>query len=330
MRAGFAPYGGAGDGAGPDLSAGDKGLAGDLADALVVGDMLRDTGPAGGTAAFVLFGVDGRRMVTFDRGETWAVDQADVPQTGDQERWLMGGAFSPTRVVLVGGPWNDPGGYVLHSQDGASWAEAKITGSQGPLDVAYGNGRFVTVNNVGDTCVSTDGTSWTQCQSTSLESGRGICFGQGKFFAAGDSGRISVSTDGLSWQGTELGGENLSAVACGSSSFVAVSSDRRVTTVDGTTAAKDESGVNMGCCPAVAFGAGLFVDGGCNTSLNGKDWSPPAAPCSLKALAYGDGVFLAIDAAQGVRRSPDGKSWTSLGQIPAGPALYHVSFVRFP
>lgn len=330
VRAGFAPHGGAGDGAGPDLWAGDTGQPGDLAGDRTVADLARDTGPAGGKPAFVLFGVDGRRLVTFDRGDSWAVDQADSPRTGDQERWLQGGAFSPTRVVLVGGPWNDPGGYVLHSQDGTSWTEAALAGGQGPVDVAYGNGRFVTVNNIGYTSISTDGASWSSSTWTTLESGRGVCFGQGKFFAAGDSGRISVSTDGLSWQGTELGGGNLDAVACGATAFIAVSSDRRVTTQDGTTALKDQSGVNMGCCPAVAYGAGLFVDGGCNTSANGTDWSSPATPCSLKALDYGDGVFLAIDASQHVRRSPDGKSWTSLGPAPAGPELYHVRFVRFP
>jgi hypothetical protein len=331
VRGGFAPHDGAGAGSGSDLAGADQRTPGDqLLPGDLSADLSGDTGPTGGKPAFVLFGVDGRRLVTFDRGETWAVDQADSPLTGDQERWLMGGTWSAKRVVLVGGPWNDPGGYLLHSLDGTSWTEVPITYGQGPLDVAYGNGRFVTVNNVGQTCVSTAGSSFNQCQSGSLVSGRGVCHGQGKFFAAGNSGRISTSTDGVTWKGTELGGGDLSAVACGTDRFVAVSNDRRVTTLDGLTALKDESGLSLGCCWTVAFGKGLFIDGGCNTSADGVTWDPPTSNCSFKAVDFGDGVFLAITDADQVVRSADGRTWTSLGAIPEGPALYHVRFVRFP
>jgi hypothetical protein len=293
---------------------------------------LRDARPetATGRGAFVLYGAGARRLVSFDQGSSWPVDQQDPVISDGTDRWLTGAAWREGVAVLVGGPWGSEGGFALRSDDGTHWTEVAITGSQGPLGLAFGADRFVTINNIGERCTSQDGAAWS-CLGGSAAQGRALCFGQGRFFAAGDSGRISTSSDGVSWKTTELGGSTLSAAVCGADRFVAVGEGRRVTTLDGQAVLKDEPVPGLCACGELAFGKGIFVDYACNTSSDGLTWTPGPDGCAMYSIAFGDGVFLGVSKTKDqVMRSADGKTWQALRDRPRNPDVLHVRYVRFP
>src|SRR5580704_9104121 len=59
--------------------------------------------------------------------------------------------------------------------------------------VAFGNGTFVTVGNVGALLTSTNGTNWTVSDPLGPTLRR-VIFASGKFVAVGDSGTVVTST----------------------------------------------------------------------------------------------------------------------------------------
>src|SRR5436305_8237113 len=66
--------------------------------------------------------------------------------------------------------------------------------------VAYGNGQFVAVDDVGTITTSADGTNWVQRQSWPqsiyFDLSR-VAYGNGRFVAVGST--IETSADGVSW-----------------------------------------------------------------------------------------------------------------------------------
>ncbi len=289
----------------------------------------RDSAPSG-KGAFLLFGTDGRRLVSFDQGTTWPVDQQDPTPSGTSDRYLMSAAWKAGAAVIVGGPWGAPGGFALRSTNGTTWTEVPLAGGQGPIGVAFGAGVFAALNNVGELHSSSDGLSWSFVGGKA--EARSICYGQKRFFAAGDGGRISTSSDGLTWKTNTLGGSTLNAAVCGTDRFVAFGQGRRVTTLDGTTVLKDEAVSGLPAGGELDHGLGLFIDYAGSTSSDGLTWTPPPPLAySFYSIAFGDGVFLATSkSANQVLRSSDAKSWQPLRALPSNPAAFVVRYVRFP
>jgi hypothetical protein len=121
---------------------------------------------------------------------------------------------------------------AFYSQDnGTTWYRGTISGVSSLTDVAYGNGRFVTIDTWGDAvAVSTDGIVWTTSSlGLSLSSSLGgIRFGGGLFLFATADGKVYTSADGVAWrQRTQLdfgliSEPNVSSVAFGAGGFLVV------------------------------------------------------------------------------------------------------------
>src|SRR5438046_10329170 len=72
--------------------------------------------------------------------------------------------------------------------------------------IAYGNGRFVTVGNVGTVFTSDDGTNWTSVNSGFQNILNGVTYGHGTFVAVGSaagwSGVSTILTSGDGYAGS--------------------------------------------------------------------------------------------------------------------------------
>jgi hypothetical protein len=92
--------------------------------------------------------------------------------------------------------------------------------------VAYGNGTFVAVGELGTILTSPDGVTWTIRTSGTSAYLSGVAYGNGTFVAVGELGTILTSPDGVTWtirtSGTTY---SLNGVAYGNGTFVAVGSN---------------------------------------------------------------------------------------------------------
>ena len=95
-------------------------------------------------------------------------------------------------------------GYKAYSEDGINWITENNETPENFYysfnDIAYGNGIFIAVGDVGRIEYSLDGVFWTVADSIynngSLYS---ITFGNNIFVTVGNSGRIAYSTNGIKW-----------------------------------------------------------------------------------------------------------------------------------
>lgn len=93
---------------------------------------------------------------------------------------------------------------------------------------------------------------------------------------------------------------------------------------------------------AVAYGNNVFVSGGSNGQIarstnNGQSWSSlipfpfttsinPQQDNAIRAIAYGNGVFVAVGDKQIARSTDYGQSWTKVGTIPFTTIIDAVAF----
>ena len=165
------------------------------------------------------------------------------------------------------------------------------------------------------------GNYWTGRSVSS--SWTGITYGNGLFVAVGASGneRAMTSPDGITWTARSACGnnDNWRSVTYGNGLFVAVSdyNDKVMTSPDGITwTARSACGNDDGWM-GITFANGLFVAVGTlndkvMTSPDGINWTARSSSYSCYGVAYGNGLFVAVNA-NATRRaitSPDGITWT--------------------
>ena len=219
---------------------------------------------------------------------------------------------------------------IIVSSDGRLW-DLRMTshGSSEWLDVAYGDGRFVTVGTEGMFAYSEDGIDWQTGEFGFLFTARSVVYGAGAFVAVGDGGRIYRSEDGLEWTRQFSGlSDDIHGVAHGPSGFVAVGVAGRVLVsrrgIDWTTG---RAGAVDATLRDVAFADGQYVsvgDGGVVTrSPDGSDWShvtnwqPNSSSrhpqgLDLLGVLHDGRRFMAVTD-RGVLRSTDAEGWTWVG-----------------
>jgi len=135
-------------------------------------------------------------------------------------------AFGAGTFVAVGG------NNAFHSQDnGATWSPGTVSGVSFLSGVAYGNGRFVSVDAASDNvAVSANGSTWTTAAMglTSAETLQSVGFGGGLFLVTTSTGDVYTSPDGVSWtkrtRFAELSGMDMSAIrtSYGAGAFLVV------------------------------------------------------------------------------------------------------------
>lgn len=168
-------------------------------------------------------------------------------------------------------------GYLFYSEDGESWVAADRITTSAVNDLVYADGKFVAVGNVA--YYSEDGITWTEgvwAGNTNIVA-NAITYGDGLFVAVGNN-RTFYSNDGVTWH---------------------------VGAYISNTTFKD-----------VVYGFhGLYVavanDGSSYRSTDGVNWSKSADSCGANCIAYGNGVFVSVDA-QYLTYSKDGDTWTDV------------------
>ncbi|MFZ5824595.1 MAG: WD40/YVTN/BNR-like repeat-containing protein [Bacillota bacterium] len=165
-----------------------------------------------GQGRFVALGADGATRVSTDGGVSW------VKGSLGQGR-MLGIAHDGSQFLALG----NPGSNLYTSTDGLSWRRRLSDG--GCLTSAVkAEERLVTVGcrQVG---VKEDGSAWRQVYTTAArEQYNSVAYGEGRFVAVGNLGIIAHSEDGLSWQAQQgPTGQSLTTVSYGNGYFVAAS-----------------------------------------------------------------------------------------------------------
>jgi hypothetical protein len=239
--------------------------------------------------------------------------------------------FGITACDDGGGPSSGGGGGG--SSGGGVWTASSFGGA---INVAYGNGKFVTVGT--GIAYSSDGINWkTAASPSSYYRIEEIAFGNGKFVVGTQDGCISTSTDGVTWTATKsIYSSSFSSVdglAFGNGIFVAGGGyymDSIRTSTDGVTwtPSKEISGLSIN---TIAYGNGKFVAGGgggkFGVSSDGSTWTTAShniitktkwsdSPSSIMSIAYGNGKFVAGTGDGKIAYSSDGLTWTTVANSP--------------
>lgn len=241
----------------------------------------------------------------------------------------------------------------VYSQDGITWKTMNLPSAQHWGKICYGAGVFVTLSNgnivpgVGDTtdsfagAWSTNGTSWTQFKAPLKTRFGPLIFGKDKFLAiTNESGVTShpymYSTDGKSWV-SQTGFPIVCAdITYGADKFVAVAnqgaiaySNDGLSWTETTLSNAPWYGKNLQRC-RICYGQGKFVvltentssQTACCYSTDGLNWYWAMLPQSIQdskfkatSIAYGNGVFIAVDDSQYYGSSQclysyDGANWS--------------------
>jgi len=221
-----------------------------------------------------------------------------------------------------------------NSTAGIAWTSR--TANNGGLGIAYGNGLFVAVLNIGSgdrVMTSPDGITWTSRTSyvAANNDWYSVTYGNGLFVAVGSLGCVMTSPDGITWTSRASPANYFwSSVTYGNGIFVAVSvqgnGDRVMTSPDGSTWTLRTSAADNNWY-GVTYGDGIFVavaksaaniaaDKGVMTSPNGINWTLRTTPADnyWQNVTYGNGIFVAVSLGgigNCVMTSPDGITWTS-------------------
>jgi hypothetical protein len=295
-----------------------------------VGDNLLAVTYGGGR--FVATGGTGT-IVTSTDGVTWVTQRA---RDAGEGHWLSGLAYGANHFVAVG--W---GGGILTSTDGVTWTLQQRRRPYVLNCIAYGNGRFVALENGpsnvdADALISIDGADWAQTALETVNEAVGevdhsvgassVTFAEGTFAAVGrvdlDTFWIGSSTNGVNWVDRFLiwtGSRPQSGMAYGNGLFVTdgfMSSD--------AVNWQEQSGT-ADFLRAIAYGNGEFVALGWEfdpaisdmkldalISTTGLSWTqgPTRWPKDAgRAVAFGGGTFVAVGDNGGILSSTDGMSW---------------------
>ena len=153
---------------------------------------------------------------------------------------------------------------IISSTDGINWETIKEYEDKAFTDVAYGDGKFVAIENFASALYSTNGIDWEQVNIPYQTYLTKIRFLNNEFVIVGDGGGSSVSTimrsaDGISWNHKNYSSKYLSDIA---------------------------------------FGEGIYLVSGHNAAYELSDegglTERPNASCISKAIAYGNGKFVMV------------------------------------
>ncbi|MBI4584051.1 MAG: hypothetical protein HY717_08515 [Planctomycetes bacterium] len=90
------------------------------------------------------------------------------------------------------------GPLVLTSSDGTSWSKRAPGSKNHLLDIAYGKGTFVAVDQFGSIITSSVGIEWAK-RTSGVSLLNLVVHANGIFMAGGPVGQVSTSSDGITW-----------------------------------------------------------------------------------------------------------------------------------
>ncbi|MFS0837406.1 cadherin-like beta sandwich domain-containing protein [Paenibacillus sp. 1P03SA] len=197
--------------------------------------------------------------------------------------------------------------------------------------VAYGNGKWVAVGNLGTIMTSSDGLNWSKT-TIALSSAVGVTYAGSQWIITGASGKIATSPDAVTWTVRSTGASaNLSAAAYNGAVWVIAGySGVILSSPDGITWTPRASGTAANFY-SVTYGGGLFAAvggaGTIRTSSDGITWTTRSgSPEDLMGVHYGAGQFVAGGLNQRVLTSSDGITWTPRTISVAGMNVYGIAY----
>jgi hypothetical protein len=207
---------------------------------------------------------------------------------------------------------------VTISGNGLSWSSVAMSGTQGLAGLAYGNGkwvvvddRFFTEDRLAFYTSSSNGASWQQVLTNfAYQQPTGVAFGNGVFVAVGYGGLVVTSPDGATWtlqsfnSSSDLGVVN---VVFANNLFLAVTNTGAVfKSSDGVSWSKMH--VSAGALWAGTYGSGMYVVVGDFASVysspDATTWTPRTMSGSIggfSSITYnGNGQFMVVGQTFGV------------------------------
>ncbi len=290
-----------------------------------------------GAGKFVAVGSD-QKVLTSTDGVSWTTYAVTYPI--GQETIMQSIVYSDIKGKFVAvGTRSNTGqnfrGKILTSVDGITWTVTYSDPSYSLWDVTYGNGSFVAVGGRSDTindsnpyflATSGDGETWTRpVTSPSYATLRSVEFDGNRFIAAGSTLPSSsgtaftvTSTNAVSWTDKTHGGL--------SGFYAAASQDTRIVATNnyGNIYTSDDEGTSwsyrtLGTTKTlkdVAYGSSLYVAvgdaGTIQSSPDGQTWTIQASGTmeNLNKVDYLGGQFIAVGKNGTLLTSPNGTNWT--------------------
>ena len=217
----------------------------------------------------------------------------------------------------------------------SAWQKSTLPATDNWTGVAYGNGRFVAVSASQRAAYTSNAVSWTN-GTLPLDAGDvpwDITFGNGKFVVAARGGTGAYSSNGSYWTKTTVPIGNWMCIAYGGGKYVMLGqSGSAAYSADGITWQKADLPFS-GSFFSVVYGEGKFValntDGAAVESVDGVYWSRAASvPTGLRAIAYGNGMFLAGGPANGVLfwSKDGGKTWNNNFIIKPAASVWGIAY----
>lgn len=267
-----------------------------------------------GSNLYVIVGTSGK-IATSPDGATWTL-RAN-PFNGFNT-FIGGVIWDGTQFIAVG---NDTVGRVGKSTDGITWTVATLptNAANAAQGIAFGNSVYVITQNSpgnliagqGNYWTSADAVTWTAQNSYDNDGFGSILFDGVDFVAAAQSAgtgsaQVAYSTTGVTWTQNPVTsfpasvtgfisaqGTGLYLVASNSTDQVEKSSSR---VWAGTP---ENPGLDAGGLGGIAYGGGVFVAvdgvGQAASTVNGSTWTPenPLLGGNFGAfVAFGGGLFL--------------------------------------
>ena len=205
-------------------------------------------------------------------------------------------------------------GEAAWSADGVVWTKTLLPGERNWQCAAYGNGAFVALakNNAKVAWSINGGVSWREADLPLGRPWTSVVYGRDKFVAfAENTSRASWSANGINWTDITLPrSAEWHALAWGAL---------------GGAVGGDGGGKEWFVALARSYGRAAW-------SVDGLTWTDATMPSAADwySLAYGDGVFLALDyeSNKTAKSTDGGKTWSFAGDLPSGMKHCGIAFGR--
>ena len=193
------------------------------------------------------------------------------------------------------------------------------------VSIAYGNNKYVAINNSGYVATSSDADTWST-PTWAISNTELVCiiYDGTKFITLDKTGGLTTSTDGNTWSaGANLGNNDWKAIIYANNLYIAIGNTGYIaTSSDGTTWSTPSQILSSRNWRALAYDGtkylALGLHGYISTSTNGSTWTTPTTPTNLYSTDFGwvslvyDGTkFIAFENSGGICTSANGTTWNT-------------------
>jgi len=188
------------------------------------------------------------------------------------------------------------------------------TNAPNAQSMAYGNGKYLLIEQSGKAWVSADETNWVATYGGFQNQVTQIIGGQSNLVAFASSLPVLVSPDGVTFSVISNSPTGLGAASFDGTNYVALSGANIYTSTNSTDWVLRNSNSGQGLS-AVCHGPSRWVavggGGTITTSPNSLAWTLRSSGTgnALNAVAFGNGVYVAVGNVGTVITSPDGTTW---------------------